>query len=163
MRKSGEKHSKGKRAKRNSFFAVIFMLIIFSFCSCGETTETTPSDLEKEIPEEETEAENFSEDKQVYSEDDEHEDPIITGSQTNNASITSESAEMPRGSEGGNVEEPAEVFAGTDYILNMNTKKFHYPDCSSVGQMAEKNKWAYTGNRDDVIAMGYVPCKRCNP
>ena len=240
MRKSGEKHSKRKRAKRNSFFAVIFMLIIFSFCSCGKTTETTSSDLEEEIPEEETEGENFSKDKQVYSEDDEQEDPmadagqdmengaesdsrvkedtsasdgqvkedmsasdgqvkedtsasvsrgnenipasgsraeedtaasdnrtkeepIITESQTNDASVTSESAEMPRGSEGGNIEEPAEVVAGTDYILNMNTKKFHYPDCSSVGQMAEKNKWAYTGNRDDVIAMGYVPCKRCNP
>lgn len=53
--------------------------------------------------------------------------------------------------------------AGTDYILNTNSKKFHYPDCKSVKQMAEKNKQAYSGNRDDVIAMGYVPCQNCNP
>lgn len=52
---------------------------------------------------------------------------------------------------------------GTDYILNKNTKKFHYPSCSSVNEMKEKNKRAYTGNREDVIAQGYVPCKRCNP
>lgn len=53
--------------------------------------------------------------------------------------------------------------AGTDYILNTNTKKFHYPACESVNQMAEKNKEFYFGNRDDLIAMGYDPCKKCNP
>ena len=52
---------------------------------------------------------------------------------------------------------------GTDYILNTNTKKFHYPWCSSVDQMADKNKLEYTGDREDVIEMGYDPCKRCNP
>lgn len=53
--------------------------------------------------------------------------------------------------------------AGTDYILNKNTHKFHYPSCSSVKQMKDKNKSYYTGTRDEVIAMGYDPCKRCNP
>ena len=52
---------------------------------------------------------------------------------------------------------------GTAYILNTNTKKFHYPSCSSVNQMKDKNKQAYTGNREDVISQGYAPCKRCNP
>ena len=49
------------------------------------------------------------------------------------------------------------------YILNTNTKKFHYPSCSSVNKMSEKNKQEYTGSRDEVIAMGYDPCQRCNP
>ena len=49
------------------------------------------------------------------------------------------------------------------YVLNMNTHKFHYPSCSSVDDMKEKNKKIYTGTRDEVIAQGYVPCKRCNP
>lgn len=49
------------------------------------------------------------------------------------------------------------------YILNTNTKKFHLPSCSSVGQMKESNKQSYSGSRDDLIAQGYVPCKRCNP
>jgi len=52
---------------------------------------------------------------------------------------------------------------GTTYVLNTNTKKFHYPSCSSVSQMKESNKKSYTGNRDDVISQGYDPCKRCNP
>lgn len=50
-----------------------------------------------------------------------------------------------------------------DYVLNTNTGKFHYPYCSSVQDMAEHNKLYYSGSREDVIAMGYVPCKRCNP
>ena len=49
------------------------------------------------------------------------------------------------------------------YILNTNTKKFHYPSCSSVNSMKDKNKQEYTGSRDDIIAMGYDPCKRCYP
>lgn len=57
----------------------------------------------------------------------------------------------------------APVPVGTDYILNTNTHKFHYPACSSVRQMSEHNRQAYNGTRDDVIAMGYEPCRRCNP
>ena len=52
---------------------------------------------------------------------------------------------------------------GITYVLNTNTKKFHYPTCSSVDDMKEKNKQIYTGSREEVINMGYVPCKRCNP
>ena len=57
----------------------------------------------------------------------------------------------------------SKVTTETSYILNTNTKKFHYPTCSSVNQMAEKNKQVYSGGRDEIIAMGYEPCKRCNP
>ena len=60
-------------------------------------------------------------------------------------------------------EEPTNAPVGTDYILNTNTHKFHYPGCSSVKQMAEKNKQSFTGTRDEVIAMGYDPCGRCHP
>lgn len=49
------------------------------------------------------------------------------------------------------------------YILNTNTKKFHYPTCRSVSQMKEKNKKAVTASRDDVIADGYSPCGNCKP
>lgn len=52
---------------------------------------------------------------------------------------------------------------GTTYILNTNTKKFHYPSCSGVEQMKEKNKKEFCGDREDVISQGYSPCKRCNP
>lgn len=55
------------------------------------------------------------------------------------------------------------VPAGTTYILNTNTGKFHLPGCSSVKQMSEKNKQTFTGTRDEAIAQGYSPCGRCNP
>ena len=49
------------------------------------------------------------------------------------------------------------------YVLNTNTKKFHLPDCSSVKTMKDKNKQIFNGSREEVIAQGYKPCKRCNP
>lgn len=52
---------------------------------------------------------------------------------------------------------------GINYIINLNTGKFHYSDCLSVNQMAEHNKKEYIGDRDDLILQGYEPCKRCNP
>ena len=60
-------------------------------------------------------------------------------------------------------ETSAPVSTGTEYILNTNTKKFHYPSCSSVKQMKASNKKEYTDSRDDLIAQGYDPCKKCNP
>lgn len=59
-----------------------------------------------------------------------------------------------------NTAESADV---RDYILNTNSKKFHYPSCPSVSKMKDKNKQAFTGSRDEVIAMGYDPCGQCNP
>lgn len=50
-----------------------------------------------------------------------------------------------------------------DYIGNKNTKKFHETWCGSVKQMKEGNKYYYTGTRDEMIAKGYEPCKKCNP
>jgi DNA-entry nuclease len=50
-----------------------------------------------------------------------------------------------------------------DYILNKNTDKFHYTWCYSVDQMKESNKIYFTGTRQEVINMGYSPCKNCDP
>ncbi|MBR3171421.1 MAG: S-layer homology domain-containing protein [Lachnospiraceae bacterium] len=49
------------------------------------------------------------------------------------------------------------------YVLNTNTKKFHYSSCSSVKTIKNQHRKDYTGSRSNVIAMGYTPCKRCNP
>jgi DNA-entry nuclease len=48
-----------------------------------------------------------------------------------------------------------------DYILNKNTKKIHLPSCSSVADMAEKNKISYNGTIQELEEQGYSPCKRC--
>ncbi len=49
------------------------------------------------------------------------------------------------------------------YIANKNTKKFHYPECSSVDRMKESNKVYLTATRQEVINQGYDPCGNCNP
>lgn len=52
---------------------------------------------------------------------------------------------------------------GRDYVVNKNTKKFHYPSCSSADDIKASNRWDYHGTREELINMGYVPCKRCHP
>lgn len=65
------------------------------------------------------------------------------------------------------VEQPiiTEAEAGNerDYILNTNSKKFHYPGCHSVKRMKEHNKYYLTAGRDEIIVKGYSPCGNCNP
>ena len=50
-----------------------------------------------------------------------------------------------------------------DYILNTNSKKFHLPTCSSIGDIKEENKESYNGYREWLIDNGYEPCGRCKP
>lgn len=50
-----------------------------------------------------------------------------------------------------------------EYVLNMNTHKFHLPSCSSVKQMSNANKGTYTGSREELIEQGYEPCGNCKP
>lgn len=50
-----------------------------------------------------------------------------------------------------------------DYVLNKNTKKFHYPNCQSIQDMKGKNKEYYNGDRETLIEQGYSPCGSCKP
>ena len=49
------------------------------------------------------------------------------------------------------------------YVLNTSTKKFHYPSCSSVKKIKDKNKGSFTGTREEIINRGYDPCGNCHP
>ena len=49
------------------------------------------------------------------------------------------------------------------YVLNLNSMKFHYPACSSVGKMSEKNKQIVDWSREELMEKGYAPCGSCNP
>ena len=49
------------------------------------------------------------------------------------------------------------------YILSLNTKKFHYTNCSYVSRIKNSNKKVFNGNRQTLINQGYSPCKGCNP
>jgi DNA-entry nuclease len=86
-------------------------------------------------------------------------DSASAGAEQNAAAVQPQ-PEVAEQSETTVQEEPPK---GENYILNISTKEFYRPGCSSVGQMKESNKEEFIGNRDDVIARGYDPCKRCNP
>ena len=51
----------------------------------------------------------------------------------------------------------------SEYVLNTNSMKFHYPYCSSVESISKKNRRDYTGLREELLKQGYTPCKSCNP
>ena len=59
--------------------------------------------------------------------------------------------------------EPDDEQQGTHYVLNTNTKKFHYPNCHSAKKISEKNREDFYGTREELIAMGYSPCGNCDP
>ncbi len=85
--------------------------------------------------------------------------PDIVIDYANGDSYFDENASVDR--ESGEKQEAAQ--ADREYILNTNTRKFHEPDCESAKQTSPKNKQSYSGNRDEIIEMGYEPCKRCHP
>lgn len=49
------------------------------------------------------------------------------------------------------------------YIVNVNSLKFHLPGCQSVEKMSRKNIQGFNGTREELIEMGYTPCKNCRP
>lgn len=58
---------------------------------------------------------------------------------------------------------PAPSAVASSYVLNTNTHKFHRPDCTSVGKMKAKNRSDFQGTREEAMALGYDPCKICQP
>lgn len=50
-----------------------------------------------------------------------------------------------------------------NYILNTNTMKFHLVTCKDGNRISEKNRRDVKCARISLIAMGYTPCKNCNP
>lgn len=52
---------------------------------------------------------------------------------------------------------------GVGYVLNINSMKFHYPDCSAVSEMKEKNKLETRMPREMLLIYGYEPCRVCEP
>lgn len=51
----------------------------------------------------------------------------------------------------------------TTYIINTDTKKFHFPNCRYADKIDDEHREEYTGTRDELIEMDYEPCKVCNP
>lgn len=55
------------------------------------------------------------------------------------------------------------VDTGKDYVINVNSGKFHHSYCASASEIKPENRRDYHGSRDDLVAQGYKPCKNCNP
>jgi len=81
-------------------------------------------------------------------------------SNSNNSSTTqpSSSSQQPTIEEDNNTDS-----SSAKYILNTNTKKFHYPSCGSAGRIAAKNYGESNESREQLIAQGYSPCGNCDP
>ena len=47
------------------------------------------------------------------------------------------------------------------YVLNVNSGKFHLPDCPSVSKMSDRNKREVTSIIDQMVSEGYTPCANC--
>lgn len=54
---------------------------------------------------------------------------------------------------------PAEV----SYVLNMNSHKFHDPDCPGVKDIKEENRLDVDLTREEIVELGYAPCGTCKP
>lgn len=53
--------------------------------------------------------------------------------------------------------------ADVTYVANKNSMKFHTPFCKSVNDISERNRWDYTGSREELINLGFTPCGSCKP
>ena len=49
------------------------------------------------------------------------------------------------------------------YVVNENSRKFHLPDCPSVGKMKPENRRDTDESRESLIEQGYEPCGMCKP
>ena len=129
--------------KRLSLILISVLLLTFTgfFCCCGIDTSTVAGSASQVVQQDETEDEFMDEF------DDEDSDDSLES------------------------EEPEELTEDSDekdgttitYVLNTNTKKFHYLDCRSVKQMKDKNKKIEETTREALIERGYDPCGNCNP
>ena len=129
--------------KRLSLILVSVLLLTFTvfFCCCGIDTSTVAGSASQVVQQDETEDE-------VTDEFDD-EDP--------DDSLESEEPEEV-------IEDSGDADGTTiTYVLNTNTKKFHYPDCKSVKQMKDKNKLIEETTREALIERGYDPCGNCHP
>ena len=93
---------------------------------------------------------------------------IITTAQKETEPVTEEITEKATVSEtsaapdttDADITEVVDEYVG-EYILNLNSKKIHFPTCQSVSQMKEENKQLSDKKKEELILDGYSPCKIC--
>ena len=138
-------------------FVLILALLLSTGCSFDASTlagsAAQVTDTEQTTPEDETKTSN-NEDQTTVDEESvtPQEDEGNPGAEVaaNAGAIVAEDQST----------EAAQVMS---YVLNTNTKKFHEPDCRSVGTIKDSNRQDVEATRDEVISWGYDPCGNCHP
>ena len=92
---------------------------------------------------------------------------IIASSDGNMINMVSERTVSDAELSMANGEPTTRVFVEVDtenvaYVGNKKSKRFHYPSCSGVTSMSEKNK-VELHSREEAISLGYEPCGQCQP
>ena len=87
--------------------------------------------------------------------------PDVSGASDSSAGTSEGGGATANGEDAASGDETDKGIA--EYVLNTNSKKFHVPTCSSVDQMSAKNRKDVEDTRENIVANGYDPCKRCNP
>lgn len=151
--------------------AVAAMLFLLAGCAAtdiGEATDASGS-TQKIFTARVTEETRMSADPIV----DERADlPFFTAGQTETTKPTSDTAKATQAPET-TTDATTETSAGAqavtppaatvNYVCNTNSKKFHLPSCGSVKTIKAANRSDYSGTREELLAKGYSPCKKCEP
>lgn len=80
--------------------------------------------------------------------------------------IDYQTGQSRRSQDAGSTGESSSIQPSADqvmYVLNVNSGKFHLPDCPSVSKMSGRNKREVTSAIDQMVAEGYSPCGNCLP
>ena len=85
-----------------------------------------------------------------------------TNSNTSKSSSSSTSSAKNTSSSKSSQSSSSSKSSSGSYIGNKNSKVFHYPSCSDVGRMKDKNK-VYFSSRDEAVSRGYKSCGHCHP
>ncbi len=85
----------------------------------------------------------------------------IAGNNTqSNSYVINAEDSLESNNENGSITVSSEI---CEYVLNTKTKKFHNPECRYVSDIKDEYKETYTGSKENLTDMEYVPCKGCNP
>ena len=57
----------------------------------------------------------------------------------------------------------SESDAEPDFILNPSSHRFHRPGCIWAQRISPENRIEYSGDRQTLIDVGYLPCHYCDP
>lgn len=145
---------------------ILTLIVLFTACGHSEVESTILTTGPETVPTESTALPTIAPETTVPSEP-APETAALAAEQTEpvpETTVQSEPTEESAAPSELTVETTAPAEEGArDYVLNNNSKKFHYPSCSSVGQIKPSNRADFHGTRQELLDKGYSPCGRCKP